>query len=279
MILNDLISEVSALGFDGRVECDTLFLTSLNRSLHKIFTDKKITSETVLHKSKERISDYRPILHYNGKDQISLPLRGHAVSFYTSGNGSYTIIKGTRAFIYGFSGVSSRHAHRLEDDASKIIFSGDTSYTVSSYAVFEDSYENDAEIPDGRKRRKYDMHTLVRDFSSFASFPRDDSGHPLECVAFDGSLLWVNSEYEGDIHVSYYRLPTVSMSQTPEREIDIPREHEHLLAILLSSYLYLDSNPTLAEHYRELYASMSMKAAVEPTRDTRSHYNDTNGWA
>ena len=278
MILRDLISEVSSLGFDGAVECDTLFLTSLKRSLLKIFTDKKITSKKVLHKSKDRLCDFFPIIRYDGENAISIPLRGGALCFFTSGSGTYTLTLGSSAYIYGFSGSSVRHAHVLDDNA-KIVFSGGSPYTVSSFCVFLDAYENDSDIPDGRKIREYDMKELFDDFLSFASFPKDERGCPLECVTLERDRMYVDREYEGDIHIHYARLPKISMSASPESEVDIPREYEHLLPVLVASYIYLDSNPTLAERYRELYATMSECIKAETRRDALTPYKDTNGWA
>ncbi|MBO5907172.1 MAG: hypothetical protein J6Q85_03365 [Clostridia bacterium] len=279
MILRDLISEVSSLGFDGVVECDTLFLTALRRSLYKIFTDKKITSEIVLHKSKERISDFRPILRYNGEDEISLPLRGRAVSFYTSGKGTYTIIHGSRSDSYGFLGSSSRHAHRLNSTDGKIVFSGSGAYTVSSFSVFLDAYSSDCDIPDGKRRQKYDIRAQREDFFSFASFPTDDEGRPLEAVTLGSGCIYVDAEYEGDIYIRYTKLPRVTMEDSLDSEVDIPREYEHLLAVLVASHVFVDSNSALAEHYGELYSSMANEILPEPSYGRRSPYNDTNGWA
>ncbi len=279
MTLGELIAEVSSLGFDEKISCDTLFLTSLKRCLYQIFSEKKITGKTVLHKSRENIANLHHIMRYNGVDPISLPLEGSAVSFYTSGRGSYALVRGSHKHSFDFEGSSVQHAHVLNARGLKIVFSGDTPYTVSSFAVFKDSFAKDSDVPFATPMKKYDMRILTDDFLSFDAAPKDSSGKVIDCASLEDGCILVDEKFEGDIYLTYRRLPHVSMSASEDREIDIPREHEHLLPVLMASYVYLDTDKEKATHYRELYSSFVSAEEKSFTRDTRSEYIDTNGWA
>ena len=278
MTLSDLVAEVSSLGFDGEIDCDTLFLTSLKRCLTEIFTTQSITSHTVLHKSKERVSARPGNIHYNGCDAISLPLAGHAICFYTTGHGYYTITSGGKSQTFTFSGERTRHT-RLFGGSGKIVFSGDAPYDVTDIAVFSDFYSDENDVPDSAPKRKYDMKKTVDDFLDFASSAKDDDGRELACVSFSSGCIFVDGEYEGNIHITYRRLPKISINSNPEREIDIPREYEHLLPVLLASYVYLDTDSKKSQYYREIYTDMIKQIRGPRVSDKLCAYKDTNGWA
>ena len=278
MTLKELAREVSALGFDGTIAIDGLFITSLNRALRQIFGEHSVTGEITLSAMESKPISHIPRLRHRMGESLSLPLIGKAYNFFTSGTGEFTLRDGNNTLHREFSGTRVRFCSFLSEGGD-ITFSGDYSYLVTDLVTFDQiTSQRYEDIPDGRAYAKISVRELVGDFLSFISMPRDSHGRELSEARLEDGAIIVGSDYDGEINLVYRRSPRHILTDEPEQEIDIPCEYAVLLAPLVASYVYLDSEPDKAEKYEELYRSITERE-LSLRRGINSPKYITNGWA
>ena len=279
MILRELKNEVISLGFDDIIEREDLFITSANRALRDIYTERVITKTVSLFANGDcpakRIKEIR---HVGGTD-LTLPLVGRAYSMQVFGEGVIIIRDGADTKTLEFSSESDL-IRGFINSGGDITFSGELSYTVRHLAFFEEIFSRRTEdIPAGDTVRIYDIRKTFGDFMSFASLPKDNTGKCIpNCTLSDGKLK-IDSSYRGEIVLTYRRLPKKIVSDFPDEEIDIPNEFSHLLPLLTASYVWLDDDEQMAKYYREMYLSMLANCKVSSYEKIDTQYINTNGWA
>lgn len=280
MTLSELKTEVVALGFDGEIGSDDIFISAVNRALCEIYSKRSILRTVTIYAAGRNPSYYQKEIHVEGGGAITLPLNGKAYSMRLCGMGNYWVTDGDDQELFQFdTGNESRLVQGFLNVGGSISFYGMVSFSVYDFSVFDEVYSIKAkDIPDGGAFRCFDLRSLYSDFLSFAGPATDASGNIIEnCRLMDGKME-LPSSYKGEIRISYRRLPeTVTVNY--ENDIDIPRELEHLLPLLVASYVWLDLDASKARHYFDHYERLCDILERNNYEKIDFNYIDTNGWA
>lgn len=280
MTLRELQTEVSALGFDSTVECDALFITSANRALGIIFDERCVTGDVRILAVCPPVLKHIDAFVHQGGEVDALPVSGRAYSMCLSGTGVVTIEANGEVRTESFNGKSV-HMRGFINGDGKIIFSGDSGFTVSSFNVYGEIFgSSESDIPDGSELHFYDVSAMVDDFVSFVSPARDSKGNIIKNATLSDGKLIIRGEYNGAVHLTYRRSPA-RISSVLDTKIDVPREDEARLSILTAAFLWLDDDGEKARYYMQLYREFgeSRKEIAPTTYGGTAKYVDVNGWA
>ena len=278
MTLRELAGEVSALGFDEDLAIDRLFITSVNRALRRVYGEHTVTGRITLSIISQRPAMRIHRLNHKMGESLTLSLIGRAYSFFTCGEGEFILKDGNNTVKKEFCGTRVRFYGFLENEGS-LTFEGKYAYSVTDLVTYESLVSSDREdIPDGSAMVKISVRESASDFLSFIGYPTDSKENELTFIKLDGGCLYIPFDYDGDIHLIYRRTHRTVMTDEPEREIDIPNEYSALLAPLVASYVYLDTDSERAELYGDLYRAMSNECKALLTRKADTKYL-TDGWA
>ena len=278
MTLRELQAEVSALGFDGTVECDALFMTSANRAQGLIFNECCVTADATILAVHPPISKHVDVLIHRGGYDDALPVSGRAYSMYATGSGRIIVSGAGGERIVDFSGEKLHLRGFLSGDGT-LTFTGESGYVISSLNVYGEIFgTEEGDIPDGGALRFYDVRSKIEDFVSFAGPVRDANGSIISNVRLEDGRLVINGEHEGLINIRYRRSPR-PISGGLDSKVDIPREYESYLAILTASFIFLDYDEEKAKYYMELYREFRSQRRDAPYTGGTAEYRDVNGWA
>ena len=252
MTQDQLKSAVLALGFERDFGEDGALLPAISRALYTIFTDRPVTRTVCiafLDAGKRVIAD--EVLYTPG-ESLSFPIDGRAFAFRVSGKGSYTVddkISSTTEDFDTDMGVIKGHV----TPPATITFSGDYAYSVRRLISVKHLTGPDADdIPSPGKWQTVDLSERYGDFLAPESEPETADGRTAGCYVKSG-VLYVPSDFVGELYLTYRRKPTPVFSLSPGAEIDIPAETEELLPLLVAAYLWLDDAPDKAQYYMALY--------------------------
>ncbi|MBQ7333529.1 MAG: hypothetical protein IJW38_04185 [Clostridia bacterium] len=279
MTLNDLKKEVLALMFETDFESYEAFILAANRALFEIHSEREIVENIKIHKKKLEANEHYERLSHEPNDVINLILHGKAFSFTVAGTGSLTYSSSGTTEEIDFSGVSSTVKRIIKGNSAFLSFTGDFDYDVYNLASFNfiPSY-NEEDVPVFSSLEQYDMRKIDPLFIGFNSSLKDGVGKEISCLKTDGSVIFIPREYEGEILVSYKRMPRKISEDELDSELDAAPECSHLLALRCAAYLLLDGNEELSEYYLSLYKS-GMVALQHCIRKTASNsYSDVLGW-
>ncbi len=279
MTAKELLAEVSALGFDAPLSSNVAFISALNRSLRRIYGERRVTgTHSFFAIGRVPVIRY-PYLRHASNGNETYRVAGNVFSCYAYGNGTlYVYSEDNAPDAYSFNGDGVRLVGKLGKGAY-IKLTGVYSCYYTDFACYDDVNEINENIPDGSPTVKYDPRKLVGDFHSFIGSPTNDDGEPLHFIDCAGGILSVPAEYTGRISFRYLRLPPSVTSADMDLELELPEGCVEPLSLLVASYLYLDGDPKLAQHYADLYRE-AMERAPRPSGITYGYgYRDTNGWA
>ena len=134
------------------------------------------------------------------------------------------------------------------------------------------SYEDDAPY------YEIDFRDEFPDFLSFVNQIKDVRGNIVTGIVANDGILQIPMGYKGMIIVTYQRLPTPVLSSDPDLQIDIPRELEHMLPLLVASFLWLDDDEAKAQYYLAIYRDLMNTVRRYGNRCIDTTYYG-NGWA
>ena len=279
MTVSEVLREVSALGFDGIIECDDVFMTALERGKRQLFAEMGVTESVLIppveYPPESTVAVYR---HRSGT-RASFPLVGVSYSFYVSGIGEYTVVDKDGEAKRSFNTPRSRIAGFISGGGS-IIFEGKYAFTVTDLICHSSLYGDKlSDIPDISAIRRVDMRRLVADFRAFAAPARDERGRTVTDVRLEEPYVLIPSECKRQISILYYRTPRQSYPEQPDDEVDVPYGCEHLLSTLVASYVYIDSYPDRAAIYLEAYKDAIASAKKNRVRSLDNRYRVTDRWA
>ena len=279
MTLDELKNDVAALGFEGSVEDDSIFISSVNRALGIIYTDRPVTKTSIVHFDAPRISFKREFIEHHSGEDITLTVRGMGLSFRTIGEGECTIREtgGGGSFV-NFSTHNQLTRRKIKNEAT-ITFSGDYYYTVSNLVVFDDlTSTNLTDIREYSPRKEALPTEYCSDFRAFAGPPRDINGEIVNEAELRDGRISVPFEFSGDIYLTYYRTPTKITQMNPNLVIDVSEECATLLPLLTASFLWLDDDAAKAQYYMSLYRDSIANIKRFSTMRIDNKYS-VNGWA
>lgn len=279
MTLNELKSDVAALGFESAVEDSTAFVASVNRALGLIYMDRPVSKTIIVHFDSPKISFKKEFIEHHSGEVITFPLNGKSVSFRTTGEGECTIREGSSGGSYtAFATKNQLTKKRLRQNGS-ITFSGDYYYTVSNLAVFDDlTSQNQLDILEYTPRKEALPTDYCKDFRAFAGPPRTADGRVVEEAELRDGRISVPFEYVGDVYLTYYRTPSKVTNPDLNVVIDVTEECAPLLPLLTASFLWLDDDAAKAQYYMTLYRDAIANIKRFSTVRLEGEYG-SNGWA
>ena len=278
MTVKELLSEVSALGFGTELGSSLVFISALNRSLRRLFGERRVMGEHSFYAtSKSPVTYYSHLSHVGGKRE-RFPISGDAFSVYAHGCGTLTVFINGKESIFGFDGQSVRIVGML-GGSGEIELSGAGSSYLTDLVSYSDVASPAEQIHDGSPIVKYRARDMVCDFHSFLGVPTDKEGMPIPGVGTVGDTVYVPMDHTGRIFFRYLRAPIPVTGADMDRELELPPDCEEALALLVASYVYLESDKALAEKYGEQYREAMSRAPMPAAISYGTAYRDTNGWA
>ena len=279
MTLNDFKNELSALGFEREIAIDKSLVLSVRRAISTIYTERGVyNSFAIEHYPVMPTLVCKSFTHIPKKTE-SFSLKGRAISFSVSGTGFFTIEEKGVLTEYEFSSPFYLWRIFISGEAT-VTFFGEYSFEVISLSVFENiRSENKEELFSYGEPFEYDMSALRGDFHSFASLPTDNQGREIAGAVMRSGKLIIPWGYRGRINIVYKSSAPLVSEDTPNAEIPIPKEVEHLVPLLASAYYWADDAPDKAEYYLSLYKD-SMRAVKQfDTRLIGGGYQNVTRWA
>ena len=277
MTTKQVMESVAALGFESDIIEKELFFSSANRALSLIFTDREITKTVKVSRETPDIVSYVPSYRHNGKS-YTLPLRGRAYSFTSTGVGKCTVRDGYHEYSIDLSGNMSEHRGFLSDGGD-ITFFGEYAFTVYHLTCFAVKMcENVSDIPIYDGDDFIDFGSMYGDFLAFTSLPTDGEGKAVKGVCVSDGRIYLPRDVSGELTVRYRRTHKNITSDNLTGLIDLPRECEVLLPLLTASFMWLDDDAEKAQYYMALYRDTLGRIDSTMTSKADAIYT-TNGWA
>ncbi len=278
MTLNELKNSVIDLGFEVGLDKDEMLIPALSRALHTIYQDRPRLKTVRLSAGRMGGRLLGEHIYHEGGEVIQYDLCGVAYSFRVSGLGSYIITAGAMREEHSFDGEMVEVRARLSAPGS-IIFSGEYAYDIYSLAEFDSIRgPRPSDIPIYGEHRCYTLEEICPDFLGTHSLPRGRTGAIITGADISGGVMRLPYSYYGEVLLTYRRAPYVASGDDMEEEIDISREVEELLPLLVASYLWLDDDSDKAQYYMSLYRSGMATVQRAGSGEFASEYA-TNGWA
>ena len=280
MTYKELYAEVAALGFESEIENQPVLLFSANRALKSIAAlAPSYGTITLIQRVIAPIS-HIPEIQYTPDKEITVPLRGATFSLKFSGAGTVTLKERQRVTPYYFDSPYTEFRRVLPNHEGELILSGRTTFSLKDIACF--AYMNgtaEADIPVISPHRSYDMRQHAEDFFGFTALPTDENGRTVTGAYFRNETLFVPSEYEGEIHLIYRRLPRAISADTPNLHIDLSPAVSHLLPLLTAAYLWLDDDSAKAQFYMQMYLEGMRDVRISRPSAADTEVTDTLHWA
>ena len=274
MTLKDLQDDVYSLGYETVKHPDDFFINAANRALRIIFCNNKYMKTVRVHARYPERSLYAPITHYKAAP-VTLPVKGRGYSLRVCGKGRFTVSDSLGERRYDFDSEDSLYRGFIANGGT-IRLEGDVPYDIIDLSVYSELLSDRVEdIPDGGGSVSFDFSERA-DFLSFADEPRDAAGEVIESAQICGSVLTVDARSVSDVYIKYCIAPR-RIHGDMNADIDVPPSAESQLSLLCASFLWRDSDAALADHYLELYRSLSSEKEKTSTR--YAQYLISDGWA
>lgn len=278
MTLNDLKNELSALGFERDIAIDRALVFSVRRALSSIYTERSVyNSISIEHCPVMPTLVCKSFTHIPQKTE-SFNLKGSAFSFLVSGSGFFAVEENGVRTEYEFSSALYLWRIFISGEAT-LSFFGDFSFEVINLSVFEYiRSKNENELFAYGEPFEYDMTKLTDDFHSFVSIPTDEHGREISGALMRSGTLIIPWGYRGRINAVYKIAPPQVSENSPDEEIPVPKEIEHLVPLLSAAYYWADDAPDKAEYYLALYKDAMKMTKEFNTRALENKYNNVTGW-
>ena len=93
------------------------------------------------------------------------------------------------------------------------------------------------------------------------------------------NTLFIPSDYEGEIHLTYRRVPSAILADAPNATIDLSPALAHLLPLLTAAYLWLDDDAGKAQFYMQMYMEGIRDIRLSRPVSASTEMKDTHHWA
>ena len=277
MTYNDLCAEVAALGFESELELSNGILRATQRALRMIFTERPLYKTVQFFQNTIKPTIKIDSLTHSGEAADRISFNAKAYSFRTTGEGCYTIVDGGEKRSFEFSGIESLHKGFLFGEGT-LEFLGSYSYTVYDLAIFDEILSSDEkDIPVLCDFIEYDVKSYAADFLTYSSPPENEIGIPIPSASVCGGKMRIPADYTGKIRLLYKAAPT-SISGEGDEEIILPDGCEHLLALVVASFVWLDDDSDKAQYYMNLYREAMAAVKFYDRAGVNPSYQDVIGW-
>jgi hypothetical protein len=281
LTLCDLITDVKNLGGGELIDNNGLFISAVNRSLRRLYSDISVEKTVRLAARVHKPIAYYKEIHCKSGEMREFPLEGMAYSMRIHGNCKYMITDGETKSVYPVN--SKNEAVQIKGFVTyggKISFWGSFPFAVYDLAVYDRIYsELTKDIPDCDPKKMFNLRELYGDFMSFTSPATDRNGRLIKGASLYDGRLEIDSDYEGEIIVTYRRLPIEISPDDDDPDIDAPNEYTHLLTLLVGYNYFFHSDEGLAKYYLTQYDEAIKNLKQNSYQRISSEYTNTNGWA
>ncbi len=278
MTLNQLRNSVIDLGFEVALDKEEMLIPALSRALYTIYLDRPRLKTVRLGFPEICGRLIAPVIAHKGGERIECEIEGEAYSFRVSGRGRYTVSYGAITEEGEFESDMAQIKGRVAPPA-KITFLGDYSYTVFSLATYLTvGGPESKDIPMWGEERNITLSERYADFLSPHTLPIGSDGKTVRGAKITDGVLYLPSDFLGEATLTYKRAPYVPTGDDMDEVIDLPRDSEELLPLLVASYLWLDDDAAKAEYYMALYRSGISTVRATSSLELGREYT-TNGWA
>ena len=278
MTLYDIRDEVGSLGFDEPPTDITALSRAVRRALAVMYAEHAVKSVMRFFKKVPKKSkNIGEILHTPG-EVITVNAQGGAYSLFISGSGSFTLTDRNGEKRNYFNTGGKRFCGLINGDAT-FTFSGETTYSVYNFFLYPDFYSDRQEdIPTSSGCEEYCASEIVSDYLSPLGAPKTPSGSQIKGARVYSDKIILPSDYNGEVLLDYKKAPPRVSEDSPEDEIDIPKDREHLLPLLTAAYIWLDDDSEKAYYYMSLYREgmAALKVYNPPSVDVG--VDDVLGW-
>ena len=280
MTYKELTAEVAALGFESEIENRSALIFCANRALRSIAalspTFKRIT---FFQRVISPISVIEEV-NYTPLQEITIPLQGAAFSLKFSGAGTITLKERHRITPFTLNSPYTQMRRYLPGREGELILSGQTTFKLMDIACFEFANGlSEADIPIIQPFHAYSLPSLAEDFYSFSGLPTNENGDLIQGAYFRDDMLYIPSDYEGEIHLTYRRIPDEILADAPNAPIDLSPALTHLLPLLTASYLWLDDDSAKAQFYMQMYMEGMRDVRMSRQSVAEAQITDTHHWA
>ncbi|MBR2324647.1 MAG: hypothetical protein IKA53_01235 [Clostridia bacterium] len=280
MTYKQLYAEVAALGFEGEIENQPALLFSANRALKSLAALMPAYGTVTLIQRAFTPLSHIPELNYVPGKEITVPLRGAVFSFKFSGAGTVTLKERHRVSPFFMDSPYTEFRKYLLDGEGELVLSGNIAFTIKDLACFPYVLgTSEADIPLIAPHRSYDMFEHTRDFFGFTTLPTDEHGRTIAGSYFRDETLFIPSDYEGEIHLIYHRVPREITSDAPNAPIDLSPSMTHLLALLTAAYLWIDDDSAKSQFYMQMYMEGVRDLRIRRPSAADTAIVDTHHWA
>ena len=280
MTLNDLQNEVLSLTFESELESHDAFVNAANRALMEIHSERDKSKCLKIYKIRLEVKTRYERLHHECGEIIKIPIKAKAFSLTAVGIGKLLFTDGFYTEEIEFKGNTSVIKRFVNTGIAFLEFRGDFTYDIYELAGFDSLISDSQEdIPVYSDFELINMKERDPLFLAFLNSPKDSSGKIIKNLRTEGSLIYIPSDFDGEINVSYKLMPRKILKGDLDTELDVSPECYHLLALRCAAYLLLEENEGLAEYYLSLYKSGMSAVKVYNRKDTSAIYEDVIGWA
>lgn len=278
MTANQLLGAVYALGFESSGEADDAFIISANRALREIAAERGIVRSVEIPVRSVRHTELIRVIRHAPGEERSIRLEGYSLSFILSGRGTYVLeYEGERAE-REFDGNKIPVKHRVLPGTT-LTFTGELSYTVFNLASFEERYDKDEQIPLYSPSGVYTIRDFAPDFLHAEGPAVTCEGEKINGAVISGGTLYTPHGYDGVVRISYAAAPREIDLDNLDEELDVLPECEHLLSLLVASYVWLDDDGDRAQYYMSLYKDGLARIKRYNNFSLGDTYQDVLGWA
>ncbi len=280
MTFTQLTAEVAALGFESEIENRPALLFCANRALRSIAALSPSFSRVTLFQRVILPASHLEEVSYTPTEEMHIPLSGAAFSFKFSGAGTVTLKERHRVTPFSFNTPYTEMRRFLPDLEGELVLSGYTPFKLIDLVCYTHACGlAETDIPVLHPFRSYVIADHVRDFFGFSGLPTDENGKTLAGSYFRDDTLFVPSDYEGEIHLTYRRVPNEIYSDAPNADIDLSPSLVHLLPLLTASYLWLDDDSAKAQFYMQMYMEGIRDVRMSRPTSQDTEIRDTHHWA
>lgn len=281
MTYNQLTSEVAALGFESEIDNRPALLFCANRALRSIAAlSPSFRRITLFQRVILPTAHTEEITYIPSAGEIHIPLRGVAFSFKFSGAGRVTLKERHRVTPFSLNTPYTEMRRFLPNLEGELILEGDTSFRLMDIACYEHTCgPTEKDIPIIEPFRSYEISSLAEDFFGFSALPTDETGKTIPGARFRDDTLFIPSDYEGEIHLTYHRVPRAILADAPNADIDLAPSLAHLLPLLTASYLWLDDDAGKAQFYMQMYLEGIRDVRMMRPISADAEFKDTHHWA
>lgn len=278
MTLNDIKKEVAHLGFESDSAVDSGLESAVKRALSTIYTEHGPRGIYRIYQNSPKPQNHLPMIVHSGTEDDVISLSDATYAFALCGSGAFEVKDENGVRTQEFNTQNAYVYGRVKGNG-EIRFKGEFRYTVYDLCIYDTAFAEGDVPPRYGRFREYALEEYIPDFLFALSIPTDAVGKRIEGATIRSGILLVPYGYTGEISLEYRKkAPDVSIN-SPDAELDIPKELAPLVALLAAAYVWLDDDADKAQYYMSLYRDGISAVKLYTNRSVHTDFSDVTRWA